>query len=385
MYSFFQDPRNGNNARRRQDRQDFFPSFSDSLFFDPFLGGHNNGLSEADDPTSPSKQRQQRQRQWLREQQQQQYQRELEEQQYEQERQRLQEQYELERQQQLLQEQQLAQEEMRHRAATEGRMLGRQQQRQHPQRPKDRHELSEGSQAFDRDQRQHPQYHTSQQRPQHQPQSHQNQQWRGGLQDHGSKRRGRRQRKRGAREPDADEIASDQVDVAEDTRSADATSEYEDTAEAHPLPSFKAQPTRKASLSTVSDEPEEAEELDEPEEQDDDEDDETAASEEEDPLPCDKELQQKSQAELQQIDTSLGELSHELDEILAGQISNRKQILMTEENLTKAMLKIDAVESGGDDGIRKKRKELINRAEQLLAKVDEFKRRTKTSAFSPNH
>ncbi|KAF9363170.1 hypothetical protein BGX34_004733 [Mortierella sp. NVP85] len=381
MYSFFQDPRNGYNARRRQDRQDFFPSFSDSLFFDPFLGGHNNGLSQADDPTSPSKQRQQRQRQ----QQQQQYQRELEEQQYEQEQQRLQEQYELERQQQLMQEQQLAQEEMRRRAAAEGRMLGRQQQRQHPQRSKDRHEHTEGFQAFDRDQRQHPQYHTSQQRPQHQPQSHQNQQWRVGQQGRGSKRRGRRQRRRGAREPAADETASDQVDVAEDTTSADATSECEDTAEAHPLPSFKAQPTRKASLSTASDESEESEELDEPEEQGDDEDDETAASEEDDPLPYDKELQQKSQAELQQIDTSLGELSHELDEILAGQISNKKQILMTEENLTKAMLKIDAVESGGDDGIRKKRKELINRAEQLLVKVDEFKRRTKTSAFSPNH
>jgi hypothetical protein len=184
---------------------------------------------------------------------------------------------------------------------------------------------------------------------------------------------------------------SDQADVTEDTNSADSASECEDTAEAHPLPSFKAQPTRKASLSSVSDEPEESEEtdeseeLDESEEQDDDEDDETAASEEDDSFPCDEELHQTSQAELQQIDTSLGELSHELDEILAGQISIKKQILMTEENITKAMLKIDAVESGGDYSIRTKRKELINRAEQLLVKVDEFKRRTKTSAFNRNH
>lgn len=141
------------------------------------------------------------------------------------------------------------------------------------------------------------------------------------------------------------------------------------------------QPRQNTSQSSTSDEPEKQDR-----DQSDDRGDEDAAmSEEDEQLSVDRELQQKSQVDLQQIESSLSELSQELDQILAGQISNKKQILMTEENLTKAMLKIDAVESGGDDAIRKKRKELINRAEQLLVKVDEFKRKTKTSAFNINH
>lgn len=105
----------------------------------------------------------------------------------------------------------------------------------------------------------------------------------------------------------------------------------------------------------------------------------TQDEEDEEELQPDPELICKSQAELQEIRTSLGNLAHELQQIESGVIPNKKQVLMTEENLTKAMLTIDSVESGGDESIRKQRKELIGRAEQILEKVDDFKRRTKIS------
>ncbi|KAF9173449.1 hypothetical protein BGX21_007511 [Mortierella sp. AD011] len=114
-------------------------------------------------------------------------------------------------------------------------------------------------------------------------------------------------------------------------------------------------------------------------EQDEQEEEESEESEGEQTFP-DRELQQKSSAELKQIESDLEGLSNELDQILSGEITKKKQILFTEENLTKAMLKIDAVESGGDPSIRQKRKDLINQAEGLLEKVDEFKRLTNTSA-----
>jgi phage-related minor tail protein len=93
----------------------------------------------------------------------------------------------------------------------------------------------------------------------------------------------------------------------------------------------------------------------------------------------DPEVQVRSNQELSEIRGNLEELAEELDRILKGVIPNKKKILLTEENLTKAMIKIDAVDSGGDDSIRKQRKDLINRAEGLLVKVDEFKHRTKTT------
>ncbi|OAQ27984.1 hypothetical protein K457DRAFT_600847 [Linnemannia elongata AG-77] len=110
--------------------------------------------------------------------------------------------------------------------------------------------------------------------------------------------------------------------------------------------------------------------------------DNTAQYEEDEELQPDPELIRKSQAELQEIRTNLDNLAHELQQIESGVIANKKQVLMTEENLTKAMLKIDSVESGGDVSIRNQRKELIGRAEQILEKVDDFKRRTKISFFS---
>ncbi|KAG0084309.1 hypothetical protein BGZ92_009996 [Podila epicladia] len=79
-------------------------------------------------------------------------------------------------------------------------------------------------------------------------------------------------------------------------------------------------------------------------------------------------------AELQAIEKNLDDLEFELEQILGGQITKKKQILMTEEMLTKAMLKVDAIESEGDWSIRRRRKSLINRCESLLERVDGYKR-----------
>ncbi|KAF9992131.1 hypothetical protein BGZ80_008700, partial [Entomortierella chlamydospora] len=55
---------------------------------------------------------------------------------------------------------------------------------------------------------------------------------------------------------------------------------------------------------------------------------------------------------------------------------NKKQILMTEESLTKTMLKLDSVQSNGDASVRKHRKALIKKSQSLLDLVDEFKARS---------
>ncbi|KAF9325419.1 hypothetical protein BG006_011102 [Podila minutissima] len=83
---------------------------------------------------------------------------------------------------------------------------------------------------------------------------------------------------------------------------------------------------------------------------------------------------EKRHAELQAIEKNLDELEVELKQILTGQITKKKQILMTEEMLTKAMLKVDSIESEGDWSIRRRRKSLINRCESLLERVDGYKR-----------
>ncbi|KAF9926117.1 hypothetical protein FBU30_004261 [Linnemannia zychae] len=126
----------------------------------------------------------------------------------------------------------------------------------------------------------------------------------------------------------------------------------------------------------VTEEPKQDEEMQEPQEDEPMED--TQTEEEEEPQP-DPEVVRKSQIELLEISTSLDNLEKELQQIKSGKITNKRQVLMTEENLTKAMLRIDSVESSGDPLIRKQRKALINRTEQILAGVDDFKHRAKVS------
>lgn len=79
-------------------------------------------------------------------------------------------------------------------------------------------------------------------------------------------------------------------------------------------------------------------------------------------------------AQLDAVELTLNNLSSELRQIIAGTLTTKNQILATEENLTKAMFKIDAVESAGNSVIRHRRKELIKRSQELLDQVDAFKR-----------
>lgn len=106
------------------------------------------------------------------------------------------------------------------------------------------------------------------------------------------------------------------------------------------------------------------------EDQDTDQEEEEEQEQQEQPHP----QSEKRHAELEAIEKNLDELEVELEQILAGHITKKKQILMTEEMLTKAMLKVDSVESEGDWSIRKRRKSLINRCESLLERVDGYKR-----------
>ncbi|KAG0369633.1 hypothetical protein BC939DRAFT_473560 [Gamsiella multidivaricata] len=423
MYSIFQDPRLHQNTRRRQDRQNFFPSFSDSLFVDPFF--QNNAEDESVQPQygTPSsyKQRQLRE-QKLREQQlaqQRENQRQeaaLKRQQLQQGRQQRQ-QYqddvdeeeergedEEEKEEEDEEDEEDQPEELEskdHRHRHQHSQQNPQQQNKHQQQQKHQHQRrhqQQQAQAQPQQQRQQqqaqaqPQQQRQRQQPQKQYQqqsTQEQQQLRLGQQHaHGSKRSGRRRRK--SETQAAHQVPSSQVHAPAQTEAAapedddmeslveaafgDLASEPEKPMDIEPastVPTFRQPSSRSTHEPTESSESQEAEGQGEH--------DETEVSEEE-ALPVYPELLQKSEQELSEIEVNLGELSQELDQIVTGKISNRKKVLMTEENLIKAMLKIDAVESGGNGSIRKRRKELIGRVEQLLAKVDDFKRRAMTVA-----
>ncbi|KAG9325025.1 hypothetical protein KVV02_001024 [Mortierella alpina] len=272
MYSFFGEPRDTHRSRRRQDRQDFFPSFSNPLFYDPF--------------------------------------------------------------------------------SQQGRST------------------SQGDYGMEdpelyADHRLKPQI----QRPQHQrPQHHQQQHLR--QQEEQRRRASWEQQQRHNGDDDKDDMQS-LVESAfgEETMQSDSPGQ---------VPKLKV-----TSASQYEDDSDEASDHI-GSDQDNSATEEYSADEEESIQP-DPEQQQKSLVELHEIECSLQELSQELHKILSGEISNKRHILLTEENLTKAMLRIDAVESGGDDAVRKQRKGLIDKAERLLEKVDEYKHRTKTCALNRSH
>lgn len=89
-------------------------------------------------------------------------------------------------------------------------------------------------------------------------------------------------------------------------------------------------------------------------------------------------LQQKH-SELNLIESSLDELSRELTHSLSiyeeTDEVKRQVVLATEENVTKAMFKIDSVESDGDLSVRLRRKELIKKSQDLLETVDGYKKK----------
>ncbi|KAF8941029.1 hypothetical protein BGZ58_003167 [Dissophora ornata] len=385
MYPFFQDPRN--NRVEGEEEQEV----------DPVL--------------SPSKQRQQ----LLRQQQ-------LEQQRLQQlERQRQQELYE----QQLAQEQE-EEETLRREAALRAQQLQQQRMQQqhrhnHHQSHDEEPEMHQAEHTANRRhhaQQKHPQAQNAQaphpqQKNPHHPQQHQHPHQQHLLQQHaqqqhqqqeqqahGPKRRNRRQRKHEAHEFTVNQAPASHLHPP--TRESDAAGNMASLVESafggdndEPMlnhaqsENTATKPARSAPTSTASSalqEPRVSESSDSAEQDEQEPDQEMIeTSDDDEPQLVNREIQQKSWTELEQIDVSLNELAEELDQILAGKISNRKRILLTEENLTKAMLKIDAVESGGDVSIRKRRKELIGRAEELLAKVDEFKRRAKVSVYNPSH
>ncbi|KAF9082691.1 hypothetical protein BGX23_012200 [Mortierella sp. AD031] len=178
-------------------------------------------------------------------------------------------------------------------------------------------------------------------------------------------------KKHPAKQPDDAEIWEEAAEALNESDNAENTQESEEEEE-------EEEEEEKEEEEDKSESEEQDEDMEQEPHEEEDETMEYTTEEDEMPQP-DPELLRRSQAELQDIRTSLDKLAHELDQIVSGVISNKKQVLMTEECLTKAMLKIDSVESGGDDSIRKQRKELIGRTEQLLERVDEFKHRTKTT------
>lgn len=54
--------------------------------------------------------------------------------------------------------------------------------------------------------------------------------------------------------------------------------------------------------------------------------------------------------------------------------AKNKPLLAREDELVKLLTRLDAVESAGDDGIRKRRKEIVLEVEEELARLDQFKR-----------
>ncbi|KAG0005101.1 hypothetical protein BGZ80_008791 [Entomortierella chlamydospora] len=299
----------GQRPQRRQERQNFFPSFSDS-FFDPFTSEDPHSDSYYGIPNTykqaPHRQQYQPQRAG---------------------------------QHQPVDEYQDDDEVEQ----TQYRPEHRTQYRQRPQQKQ-------------------------QQRPNQQPQSHA-----------ASRRRSRRHRKRDTQDPQDLQTPVSHIHPQASNAQADEMESLVQAAFGDEEESARIKSEPKNEVRESRPYEEDSLEQDEQEEEESGESGESGESEGEQTLP-DRELQQKSSAELEQIESSLEGLSNELDQIISGEITKKKQILFTEENLTKAMLKIDAVESGGDPSIRQKRKDLINQAEGLLEKVDEFKRLTNTSA-----
>ncbi|KAF9206010.1 hypothetical protein BGZ49_003155 [Haplosporangium sp. Z 27] len=85
-------------------------------------------------------------------------------------------------------------------------------------------------------------------------------------------------------------------------------------------------------------------------------------------------LQQKH-SELNLIESALDSFALDLAEALEGAITeeNKKVVISAEDNISKAMFKIDSVQSDGDLSVRQRRKELIKKSQDMLELVDKFK------------
>lgn len=376
MYSFFGEPRDTQRPRRRQDRPDFFPSFSNSLFLDPFSQqGRPTSQGDYDmgDRELYSDHRLKPQRQWPQHHQQQHSRQE------EQQRQRAFWEQQQRRDDDDEKEHDDEEEEEDEEKSERLRQVTKQRQKQqhHPAAHGRAHHTAHNSPSAK-------QSHRPSRIPQQQQSQQQQQQKPAGRSEAYSSNRSRRQRRRDRQNSRSGGEATAAVapqESVDDMQSLVEAAFGEKTllSDSHGL-------TPKPKVASVSESEVDSDEASDHigSDQDNNATEEYPADEEE-PIQPDPEQQQKSLVELHEIERNLQELSQELQKILSGEITNKKHILHTEENLTKAMLRIDAVESGGDDSVRKQRKGLIDKAERLLEKVDEYKHRTKTCALNPSH
>ncbi|GJJ68309.1 hypothetical protein EMPS_00655 [Entomortierella parvispora] len=439
MYSIFSDPRTAaRGSRRPQERRDFFPSFADSFFGDPFSSGvderptyseeeepqplkqhsraqyHQNPLAMADHLGANSQQpHQQQRRQAPRQHQQHQNQEELHHQQHRHQIHRPPRQSHLQQQFQALKQQQERQQpsngpdhsDHHHPPPMANNLAGQQVPQRKRQGRRQRQRAQQGltikpveapeatddmdslvqaafgegamsspttkspatvpaatwkvhSQPQLKKNVQHGQKH-----PGHSLQSQQNQRHPGYTQN-------RTQRQHGQHHPS--------YSLAQAQSQKPKHQNHQSHHNHKPVETSEEEEQEEEEDEEKDEEEDEEEEEDQKKQQSLDNEDEYPEYSEEEEMKPDPEVQARSNKELAEIRFSLDGLAQELDHVIGGVIPNKKQILMTEENLTKAMLKIDSVDSGGDDSIRKQRKDLVNRAEALLEKVDEFKARTNT-------
>ncbi|KAG0226775.1 hypothetical protein BGW42_003427 [Actinomortierella wolfii] len=86
-----------------------------------------------------------------------------------------------------------------------------------------------------------------------------------------------------------------------------------------------------------------------------------------------EQAKESKHSELNKIELALDDLSNLLDRVVQGLVENKRQIYQVEEDVTKTMIRIDSVESNGDQSIRKRRKELIKKSQNLLDAIDNHK------------
>ncbi|KAG0220736.1 hypothetical protein B0O80DRAFT_454065 [Mortierella sp. GBAus27b] len=95
---------------------------------------------------------------------------------------------------------------------------------------------------------------------------------------------------------------------------------------------------------------------------------------------------QEKHSELNMIESALDSFAHDLTDVLDSvdtvtaesevetqKESNKRIVLSAEENISKAMLQVDSVDSDGDLSVRQRRRELIKKSQDLLDRVDEYK------------
>ncbi|KAI8969949.1 hypothetical protein BDF20DRAFT_838366 [Mycotypha africana] len=74
-----------------------------------------------------------------------------------------------------------------------------------------------------------------------------------------------------------------------------------------------------------------------------------------------------------------------LPDTLSASSAENRQFLGYEDQIMKILLKLDAIDSEGDESIRNERKALVKRAETMLERLDDFKQKEWERASSSSH